>query len=695
MDKNKDTDFFETLKDKKGFMDHLRNSFNVFKKEKSQDKDYIYKLFYTLILNAVQTFKNNLEEFKEVIDTEGDNFLLIDYPIEIKDWNNISIKDPIDRLKKEDFCSEEAISINASKRFFRYFELRFINHLNNNAGMLIDKEKWIPIQFDDVLDKYRKLTEKEYKEILNSCRQDSLYRVDIKGNIKTDKEAYKKYEGAFFVDFGPFLIDKDIKMAFQVAGVRISINSGYKLKNWTLKDLEKQTERVISKLKKKALDDSYGFKFKLPDNFLARPLEDKKQKALIRTRFKKYYISSDLIKLSQTLFKTQKLNKKDGDHINEYGEATEVWESKGVEYLIRVNDLPKLEGKPPKVYVSQFKNISLIMAMIQEQQYSELNKKAECRFSLPYYAERRGYSKEEIEKGGNFFNELKRDLFTGAYTTYRIDKVIIEDKEYTAHGIPNFYILFVPKNPKVDWFIELNEPYKSWELQILHGKAKQYFIKNPKAIEDRETTKKPYLFLFYMQLVRRRRKELITTPVKIGNLLKDMKLPEKILISPKRCFEVLKGCLIYFSQNYPPVPELESFNLFNDFHRTETVRLPLSISEAFEKYSYADFKDLIKAIGIKDIREAYITFRRPHIKPKHKLNEEEKELLERTLNWFDGQVTKIPLEDQKSLVEMYIKKIGYENYKRLFEVEANKLEANAVEFLTKVLPDKLRRPTDA
>lgn len=36
MDKNKDTDFFETLKDKKGFMNHFRNSFNVFKKEKAR-----------------------------------------------------------------------------------------------------------------------------------------------------------------------------------------------------------------------------------------------------------------------------------------------------------------------------------------------------------------------------------------------------------------------------------------------------------------------------------------------------------------------------------------------------------------------------------------------------------------------------------------------------------------------------------
>jgi len=60
--------------------------------------------------------------------------------------------------------------------------------------------------------------------------------------------------------------------------------------------------------------------------------------------------------------------------------------------------------------------------------------------------------------------------------------------------------------------------------------------------------------------------------------------------------------------------------------------------------------------------------------------------------WF-LRFTKIPPEDQKSLVEMYIKKVGYENYKKLFELVANKLEANAVAFLTKVLSDKVKFTT--
>jgi len=414
------------------------------------------------------------------------------------------------------------------------------------------------------------------------------------------------------------------------------------------------------------------------------------KKEFVYPKFSKIYSHSEIDNLMQNLYKTQKLAK-----ISEDSEVV-IWESQGVQYIIKTDYLSKLEGLPPKVFVSQIKNISLLMGLTQEQNFRSKKKKAECRFTLSYYAQRRGYLKEEILRGGKFFIELKRDLFTGAYTTYRIDKVIIEGKEYTAYGIPNFYRLYEPVDPKnKKWIIRFNEPYKAWILQILNRKANQFFIKNRKAIEDRKTTEKPYLFLFYMQLVKRKRKNLLTTPVKIGNLLTDMRLPEKILISPKRCFELLRECLIYFSTHYEPVPELESFNLFNDFHKTETVKLPLSISEAFKEYSYVDFKDLLSATGIKDIREAYISFKRSCKKPKeYKLNEEENKLLERTLNWFNnGQITKIPTEDQKSMIKMYIKKIGYENYKRLFEVEANKLEASAVEFLTEVLPGELKNFT--
>ena len=229
-------------------------------------------------------------------------------------------------------------------------------------------------------------------------------------------------------------------------------------------------------------------------------------------------------------------------------------------------------------------------------------------------------------------------------------------------------------------------------MQILNKQARQYFIKSSKALEDRASTDKPYLFLFYQQLIRRKQYSLVTKPVKIGNLLADMHLPDKILTRPKECFELLKECLIYFSNHYKPIPEIENFSLYNDFHKTKTIKLPLNISEAFKNYGYEDFKGLLGAIGVKDVREAYISFKRPYKKPKrkHELNEQETEMLNRTLKWFNGQVTKIPINDQESMIGMYIKKLGYDNYRELFEREANKSNVNAVEFLTRVLPDELR-----
>ena len=396
------------------------------------------------------------------------------------------------------------------------------------------------------------------------------------------------------------------------------------------------------------------------------------------------------------VLKTQKLNDKGITTMDEDFMAgkVKIWESKGVEYIVKVDDLLKFEGRPPKAYVSQIKNLSLLMSMVQEQQFKNDTKEAKCEFSLSYYAGRRGYTKEEIQQGG-YFKELKRDLLTGAYTTYRIDKIIIEGKKFTAHGIPNFYILYEPEDLGDNWKVEFNNPYNAWITKILNGEAGQYFTREHKAIEDRITTEKPYLFLFYMQLTKRKRANLFTMPVKVGSLLADMQIDEQILARPKECFELLKECLIYFSEHYQPIPELESFNIYNDFHKTKTVKLPLSISEAFKQYPYEDFKDLLKDIEIKDIREAYISFKRPYVKPiskkKQNLNEEEQSLLDKTLKWFNdpsnpNKIT-IPFKDQESLIKRYIKKFGAIEYERLFKIEGNKFNANAVEFLTKVLPN--------
>lgn len=410
-------------------------------------------------------------------------------------------------------------------------------------------------------------------------------------------------------------------------------------------------------------------------------------------KFKKIYTNKKMEKVMHDFLNTQRLQEEGIKNLydDSMPGAVKVWRGKEVDYIVNVDDLLKLAGRPPKVYVSQIKNISLLMGLTQEQQYNNSAKEARCEFKLSYYAERRGYSKEEIQQG-RYFEELKRDLLSGAITSY--GKIFIKGKKYTVYN--SFYALYVPEDPGNNWIVEFNNPYRDWIIEVSDGEAKQYFITNHKAIEDRGTTNKPFLFLFYMQLIKRKRANLLTTPIKVGNILKDMKIDEQILARPKECFELLKECLIYFGEHYQPIPEIEQFFLYNDLHKSKTVKLPLHISEAFKQYPYDDFKGLLKVIGIKDIREAYISFKRPYKNTKiYKLDNKEEQLLDRTLKWFNGQVTKIPREDQEGIIKNYIKNLGYDYYKELFEKEANKVNANAVEFLTKILPEKLREQTTA
>ena len=172
---------------------------------------------------------------------------------------------------------------------------------------------------------------------------------------------------------------------------------------------------------------------------------------------------------------------------------------------------------------------------------------------------------------------------------------------------------------------------------------------------------------------------------------------KEILKRPKRCFTVLKECLIYFNEHYQPVPELESFVIYNNFHKEKkTVKLPLSISGAFKKYDYVDFKSLLKARGIKDIRGAYISFKRPHSKPKVKVkpSKEDIELRDNILEWAKEwevlrhySIDKTE-EERSKFIDDRIKFLGYEEVKDLFEEEMNKEKPHAYNFLIYILANK-------
>jgi len=375
-----------------------------------------------------------------------------------------------------------------------------------------------------------------------------------------------------------------------------------------------------------------------------------------------------------------------------------IWQSGNVEHFIKQTDLAKLKDQTPKVYVSQDKNIKLLLALTEQQQFKNEEKKAEASFTLKEYAKLRGYTEEEIKVGGKFLAELKRDLITGAYTTYRINEITINGKKYIAHGIPNFYILLEPKNPKDKWQVKFNTFYAESILKILKGEARQYFSHYLKEVADRKTTEKPYLHFFYNQLIYRRQKGKTTIPKKILNLLKEMGVEKQVLERPKRCFEVLKGCLVYIATKYPE--ELESIYFFNDFNKQKEKHLPLSSLKALEDFKYKDFKNLLEAIGIKDIREGFISFVRqagtkkelpaPALTPQ-----DNSELIDQILEWVDrnidwAKMITLTREGTERYLKDSLNHLGFDRLNELFRQEAQATYPNAVRFLTKTLPAEFK-----
>ena len=81
--------------------------------------------------------------------------------------------------------------------------------------------------------------------------------------------------------------------------------------------------------------------------------------------------------------------------------------------------------------------------------------------------------------------------------------------------------------------------------------------------------------------------------------------------------------------------------MFNDFNKQKEKHLPLSSLKALEDFEYKDFKKFLEAMGIKDIREAFISFCRqkgaekelPTPKPQ-----DSSELTDQILEWVDRNI---------------------------------------------------------
>jgi hypothetical protein len=264
---------------------------------------------------------------------------------------------------------------------------------------------------------------------------------------------------------------------------------------------------------------------------------------------------------------------------------------------------------PPKLGVSQAKNIDALGFMLQRENWKREKagepKKAELEFALKDYAKTRGYNDANIARGGKFLDELKRDLFTGAYTTYRLDKVMIDGKEYTAHGLPNIYVLLEPKNKKDNWKIVYNEPYKNYYIN-----GGQYYPILLEAIKDKGTDhQKGYLYFFFKLVMSYASTGDFKTQLFISTLLDKIKVGDQAKNEPTESFKVLCECIYYTATNYkindkPAITEVRFF----ESGKCRKVKVITDL-EKFKSWSYESFKkEVLAELGLTDIRDALISF---------------------------------------------------------------------------------------
>lgn len=333
-----------------------------------------------------------------------------------------------------------------------------------------------------------------------------------------------------------------------------------------------------------------------------------------------YKNPKSLEEIQRSIFRSTGLREKDFEGYTKDGqEELAEWDIKGGKARYPKAKQSKIDRKkkqetglsliptPPKLGVSQAKNIDALGFMLQREnwlrQKDSKEKLAELEFSLKDYAKIRGYDDKQLAMGGRFFDELKRDLFTGAYTTYRLDKVVIDGKEYTAHGLPNIYILLEPKNEKDKWKIKYNEPYKDYYLN-----GRQYYPILLEAIQDKGTDReKGFLYFFFKQVMRYASTGDFKTQLRVSTLLENIKVSDYTKARPQEAFNVLAECIYYTAKHYNAIKEVRFF----ESGKCEKVKVITDL-EKFKGWDYESFKkEVLEELGLDDIREALISFNTP------------------------------------------------------------------------------------
>jgi hypothetical protein len=405
----------------------------------------------------------------------------------------------------------------------------------------------------------------------------------------------------------------------------------------------------------------------------------------------KVLITKEIQEITNKAFK-RPLGKKDykGKEKEEELGLVAKWETADMEFLVKDGDLIKLNTQSPQVGVNQGKSILWLLALVEQQQFKNVIKKAQATFTTKEYIMGMGYTEEEYERGGNFITHWINVLRSGNITNYR-----------TKYGkgvlYGSLYNLVKPHKNKGTFIMGFNAFYsENIEKILMSGYKGQYFTHFLKEIADRKTTEKPLLHFFYNQLVYRRRSGKISSmPARIKNILLEMGVSKKM--RPKESFKILKDCLVYFGTNYPE--ELEAIKLYNAFRKDQRKEITLKDLPGLEKIEYEDFKETLKEIGVKDIREAFISFIRPleekllPARISNSLPEGEEEMIKTILEWATQQninlddMEKLSKAGTKKFLEDYIAKIGIEKLKNRLGVENEKAKPNFFDFLKTIAED--------
>jgi len=344
----------------------------------------------------------------------------------------------------------------------------------------------------------------------------------------------------------------------------------------------------------------------------------KKEKKEKENKPEVYKNPKDLADITQSIFSNTGFSNPDFiGYTDERGFNEAKWKKKDLTALVPTKDLPLLDPRknknegqgyliptPPKIAVSQAKNIDTLLVLLEKQnrkrENAELERAGDLEFSLGDYAKIRGKSETELARGGKFLDELKRDLISGGITSYVFEK----EKSYL---IQNFYGIEVPKaKSREKWKVFFNEPYKTLILN-----SKQYYPILLEAIQDKSTdNEKGYLYFFLKVVLRYANTSTdFKTQLKVSTILDKIKIRDAVKARPQEAFRVLAECLYYTATSYTAfkITEIRFF----ESGKCQKVKV-ISDLTRFKEWIYEDFKkEVLAELGLNDIREALISFNIP------------------------------------------------------------------------------------